>query len=174
MFCVLPGAKHKSYPIFRGFDVLPLNPDLSHNAIANFQLSIVHCYFACNMPVALTKTFRFEAAHFLPTFAEGHKCRRMHGHSFRVEIKVKGEIDPVSGILVDFGDIKAVVKPIIDGLDHYCLNELGKERNEALLLNPTSENLAKWLFRTIKPKLKILSSIVVHETCTSLCEYWEE
>ena len=125
------------------------------------------------MPVSLTKTFGFEAAHFLPTFEEGHKCRRMHGHSFRVEVKVLGEIDAKTGILMDFKDIKAVVKPIIEGLDHHCLNDLGVERNEVLLMNPTSENLAKWLYGVIKPQLSILHSVTVHETCTSLCEYWE-
>lgn len=148
---------------------------LSHHSlsIVHLSLSIINCQLSLSMPVSLTKTFKFEAAHYLPAFPEGHKCRRMHGHSFRVEINVKGEIAAESGILVDFGDIKAVVKPIIEGLDHYCLNELGESWKEPLLKNPTSENLAKWLFQTIKPKLPILHSVVVHETCTSLCEYWE-
>lgn len=126
------------------------------------------------MPVAITKSFRFEAAHFIPAFPEGHKCRRMHGHSFKVEVKVAGEIQPELGILIDFGDIKAVVKPYIDFLDHYCLNDLGEEHDIALLKNPTSENIAKWLYGELKPKLQGLHSILVHETCTSACEYWED
>ncbi len=125
------------------------------------------------MPVILTKTFLFEAAHFLPTFPQGHKCRRLHGHSFKIEVKLLGEIDPATGILVDFGNITSVVKPLIELLDHHCLNELGKEWKDQLMLNPTSENLGKWFFEQIKPHLKDLHSIVVHETCTSLCEYFE-
>ena len=125
------------------------------------------------MPVILKKEFSFEAAHFLPTFPEGHKCRRMHGHSFKIVVRVRGEIDPLTGILIDFGDIKTVVKPYIDLLDHQCLNELGKSSGNVYLLNPTSENLAKWLFLEIKAQLPILESILVKETCTSECVYWE-
>ena len=126
------------------------------------------------MPVILTKEFNFEAAHWLPTFPEGHKCKRLHGHSFVVEVKVKGEIDPKTGILVDFAEIKKVVKPIIEELDHRCLNEIGAERNIPELINPTSENVCKWLFEVLKPQLPILSSIIVHETCTSRCEYFAD
>ncbi|MCB9233410.1 MAG: 6-carboxytetrahydropterin synthase QueD [Bacteroidia bacterium] len=123
------------------------------------------------MPVFLTKKFDFEAAHYLPAFPEGHKCRRLHGHSFKVEIKLMGEIDPKTGILVDFAEIKSVVKPYIEMLDHYCLNEVAEVHNIDLLRQPTSENLAKWLFQEIKPLLPQLDSVVVHETCTSMAEY---
>jgi len=125
------------------------------------------------MPVSLTKKFRFEAAHWLPAFPEGHKCKRLHGHSFEVEIVVSGEIHPVSGVLMDFGDLKKVVKPYIESLDHYCLNDLGEQWNDELLKNPTSENLAKWFWKTLKPQLSALSEVIVHETCTSKCVYWE-
>ena len=126
------------------------------------------------MPVILTKEFKFEAAHWLPTFPEGHKCRRLHGHSFIVEVKVKGEIDPKSGVLIDFGDIKKIVNPYIDLLDHRCLNEIGEEREIPELSNPTSENISRWLFLELKPQLPILYSILVHETCTSRCEFTED
>lgn len=125
------------------------------------------------MPFLITKKFDFEAAHFIPAFPEGHKCRRMHGHSFKVEIKVSGEIDPKLGILMDFAEIKAVVKPYIDFLDHQCLNDLGEEENIELLKNPTSENICIWLFHELSPKLPMLKSVVIHETCTSACEYYE-
>ena len=125
------------------------------------------------MPVIISKSFRFEAAHYLPQMPEGHKCRRMHGHSFKVTVRLRGDIDPVSGILMDFGEIKQVVKPYIDRLDHWCLNEIGAREGIALLENPTSENLACWLFRELKPRLPALYSIVVDETCTSRCEYME-
>lgn len=126
------------------------------------------------MPFIITKKFDFEAAHWIPAFPEGHKCRRMHGHSFRVEIKVKGEIDPEMGILMDFADIKAAVKPYIDFLDHDCLNDIAERDNIPQLMNPTSENICLWLYKEIKPKLDILHSVVVHETCTSGCEYFDE
>lgn len=123
------------------------------------------------MPVFITKKFDFEAAHYLPAFPEGHKCRRLHGHSFRIEIKLAGEIDPITGILIDFADIKSCVKPYIDRLDHYCINEIAESEGIELLKQPTSENLAKWLFLEIKPKLPQLYSVIVHETCTSTAEY---
>jgi 6-pyruvoyltetrahydropterin/6-carboxytetrahydropterin synthase len=132
-----------------------------------------NAYLCPVMPFIITKKFSFEAAHFIPAFEEGHKCRRMHGHSFGVEIKVKGEIQPELGILMDFSDIKAAVKPIIDYLDHDCLNDLAERDNVDLLRNPTSENICVWLYKVLKPKLPILHSVTVHETCTSGCEYFE-
>ena len=126
------------------------------------------------MPFVITKKFDFEAAHFIPAFEEGHKCRRMHGHSFKVEVKIKGDIDPKLGILLDFGDIKKVVKPYIDYLDHDCLNDLAERDQIELLKNPTSENICLWLYQELRPKLPMLHSIVVHETCTSACEYFAD
>jgi len=117
------------------------------------------------MNVRLVKQFHFEAAHDLPTFPPDHKCRRLHGHSFRFEVIVEGEVDPAMGYLIDYGEIKSVVDPIVRRLDHYYLNEIEG------LANPTSEILAKWLWDQIKPVLPLLSEIVVHETCTSSCEY---
>ena len=123
------------------------------------------------MPALITKKFRFESAHHLPSMPEGHKCRRLHGHSFRMEVNVLGEIDAKTGMVMDFGDIKAVVKPYIDMLDHWCLNDVAERENIALLRNPTSENIAQWFFEELNDKLPGLYSIVVHETCTSRCEY---
>jgi 6-pyruvoyltetrahydropterin/6-carboxytetrahydropterin synthase len=117
------------------------------------------------MHVKLTKQFHFEAAHDLPTFPEGHKCRRLHGHSFRFDVVVEGEVDPAKGYLIDYGDIKAVCAPLVQRLDHYYLNEIEG------LSNPTSEVLAKWIYDRLKPKLPLLAKIVVYETCTSACEY---
>lgn len=111
------------------------------------------------------KEFTFEAAHRLPNVAEGHKCARLHGHSFRVEIYVTGMPDPHTGWVMDFGDIKAAFKPLHDQLDHYYLNEIEG------LENPTSENLARWIWIRLKPELPGLSQIVVRETCTSGCVY---
>lgn len=117
------------------------------------------------MHVRLSKSFGFEAAHWLPCFPEGHKCRRMHGHSFRVDVIVEGELDPSVGYLIDFADIKRATEPIERALDHRCLNEI------AGLENPTSEMVAAWIWARLKPELPMLSEIVVHETCTSTCHF---
>ena len=117
------------------------------------------------MFVKLTKTFTFEAAHSLPHFPEGHKCRRLHGHSFKVGIEVAGEVDPRTGILMDYGEIKAAAAPIRKQLDHYHLNEIEG------LENPTAEVLSRWIWDRLKPTLPLLSKITIYETCTSACEY---
>ena len=111
------------------------------------------------------KEFTFEAAHRLPFVPEGHKCARLHGHSYNVEIHVSGEVDPTTGWIMDFGDIKAAFKPVHAQLDHYYLNELDG------LENPTSENLARWIWERLEGRLSGLSQIVVRETCTSGCVY---
>src|SRR5450432_1442586 len=111
------------------------------------------------MIVRLSKSFHFEAAHDLPTFPADHKCRRLHGHSFRFDVWVEGEVDPAKGYLIDYGDIKRAAEPIVKQLDHYYLNDIDWHKN------PTSENLAKWIWEQLKPALPLLSSIIVHETC---------
>jgi 6-pyruvoyltetrahydropterin/6-carboxytetrahydropterin synthase len=117
------------------------------------------------MRVKLSKTFHFEAAHKLPTFPEGHKCRRLHGHSFRFKVIVEGEVDPARGYLIDYGEIKKLTDPLVKRLDHYYMNEIEG------LENPTSETLARWLWDRLKPSLPLLTAIRVYETCTSSCEY---
>ena len=111
------------------------------------------------------KSITFEAAHHLPNVPEGHKCKRLHGHSFRVEIHVSGPIDPVTGWVVDFADVKAAFKPLFEQLDHHYLNEIDG------LENPTSEVIARWIWQKLKPALPGLSEIVLHETCTAGCSY---
>ncbi len=117
------------------------------------------------MVVELTKDFRFEAAHRLPNTPEGHKCRRLHGHSFKVTIEVKGPVDEQSGWLIDFAEIKEAWKPLHERLDHYFLNEIDG------LENPTSEILSRWIWVRLQPRLACLSAVTVHETCTSACTY---
>jgi 6-pyruvoyltetrahydropterin/6-carboxytetrahydropterin synthase len=119
-----------------------------------------------NMQVNLSKSFTFEAAHWLPTFPEGHKCRRMHGHSFKVDVIVRGEVAEEKGFLIDYGDIKRAIGPIETQLDHYVLNDIEG------LENPTAEQLSRWIFERLKPQLKLLHCVRVHETCTSTCEYF--
>jgi 6-pyruvoyltetrahydropterin/6-carboxytetrahydropterin synthase len=116
--------------------------------------------------IELVKDFRFEAAHYLPNVPEGHKCRRMHGHSFRGEIAVRGRVDPVTGWLVDFADLKRLVDPIVSRLDHYVLNEVEG------LENPTSERVAVWIWEQLIGRLPQLHRITIEETCSSRCHYF--
>ncbi len=116
----------------------------------------------------LYKEFRFEAAHRLPNVPEGHKCGRLHGHSFRVEIHVEGPVDKWTGWVIDFAEIKTAFKPLLDQLDHYYLNDIPG------LENPTSENIAIWIWRKLKPNLSLLSKVLVSETCTCGCSYQGE
>jgi 6-pyruvoyltetrahydropterin/6-carboxytetrahydropterin synthase len=111
------------------------------------------------------KEFAIEAAHWLPNVPEGHKCRRMHGHSFSIQVYVEGPLDPGLGWVMDFADIKAAFQPIEDQIDHRCLNDVEG------LDNPTSENLARWIWAHLKPTLPALSKVIVRETCTSGCVY---
>ena len=111
------------------------------------------------------KEFRIEAAHRLPNVPPGHKCARLHGHSFRIELHVEGEVDPHTGWVMDFADIKRAFEPIYQRLDHHYLNDVPG------LDNPTSENLARYIWRELRPSLPLLARVVVHETCTSGCRY---
>lgn len=120
---------------------------------------------AYNCRMDIFKVFTLEAAHRLPNVPEGHKCARLHGHSFRVEIHLKGEIGAQSGWVMDFADVKSAFRPLYDQLDHHYLNDI------AGLENPTSERLAVWIWDRLKPALPLLSEVVVHETCTSGCRY---
>lgn len=115
--------------------------------------------------VRLVRQFVFEAAHRLPFAPPGHRCARLHGHSFRVELICEGITDPTTGWLLDFGDIRAAFDPLLAQLDHYYLNEVPG------LENPTSENLAMWIWERIKPRLPSLAQVNVAETCNARCEY---
>ena len=111
------------------------------------------------------KEFTFESAHRLPFVPQGHKCGRLHGHSFKVAIQLSGEIDASTGWIRDFSEIKAIFKPLYEVLDHNYLNDIPG------LENPTSEVLATWIWQQLKPLLPELSAIRIHETCTSGCIY---
>jgi 6-pyruvoyltetrahydropterin/6-carboxytetrahydropterin synthase len=111
------------------------------------------------------REFTFEAAHRLPHVPAGHKCARLHGHSFRVAVHVRGPLDPTLGWVMDFADLKAAWRPLDEALDHRYLNDV------AGLENPTSEVLARWIWARLRPALPGLSEIVVRETCTSGCRY---
>jgi 6-pyruvoyltetrahydropterin/6-carboxytetrahydropterin synthase len=111
------------------------------------------------------KEFTFESAHRLPNVPPGHKCARLHGHSFRCEVHVRGDVGRDTGWVIDFADIKSAFEPLHKVLDHNFLNEIEG------LSNPTSENLARWIWARLSPSLPDLAAIVVRETCTSGCIY---
>jgi 6-pyruvoyltetrahydropterin/6-carboxytetrahydropterin synthase len=118
-----------------------------------------------SLPIEIYKEFTVEAAHRLPHVPAGHKCARLHGHSFRIEIRARGPIDPALGWVMDFADIKQAFAPVYDQLDHHYLNDIDG------LENPTSERLAVWIWERLRPTLPALSAVIVRETCTSGCEY---
>ncbi|MFJ9544152.1 6-carboxytetrahydropterin synthase QueD [Streptomyces sp. NPDC101225] len=111
------------------------------------------------------REFTFEAAHRLPRVPEGHKCARLHGHSYKISVHVEAPVDQELGWVMDFGDIKQAFRPIDARLDHYYLNDIEG------LENPTSENLARWIWDRVITELPDLSAITVRETCTSGCTY---
>jgi len=113
----------------------------------------------------LFRVFQIEAAHRLPHVPEGHKCARVHGHSFEIEVHVSGPVDEKLGWVMDFADVKAAFQPLFDQLDHYYLNDVEG------LENPTSERLAEWIWQRLKPRLPLLDRVVVRETCTAGCVY---
>ncbi|MGC9952856.1 MAG: 6-carboxytetrahydropterin synthase QueD [Rhizomicrobium sp.] len=113
----------------------------------------------------IVQAFNFEAAHSLPNVPPSHRCHRLHGHSYRVELKLEGPVDPVTGFVVDFFDIEKAFAPLLARLDHQYLNEVEG------LANPTAENIAVWIWRHAKPALQQLSLVTVHETIDCWAEY---
>jgi 6-pyruvoyltetrahydropterin/6-carboxytetrahydropterin synthase len=116
----------------------------------------------------ITQAFGFESAHFLPNVPATHRCHAMHGHSYRVELKVDGPVDPTTGFVVDFFDIEQAFVPLLAKLDHHCLNEIEG------LENPTAEHIAVWIFTRVKKALPQLSGIIVYETRDCYAEYYGE
>jgi len=110
------------------------------------------------------REFNFEAAHRLPHVPPGHKCARLHGHSYRVEVHVTGPVDETAGWVMDFGELTRVFEPVRAQLDHYYLNDIPG------LENPTSELLSRWIWDQLH-ELVPLSFVLIRETCTSGCVY---
>ncbi len=117
------------------------------------------------MRARLTKDFRFESAQTLPKAPPGHKCARMHGHSFCVEISIEGDVDPGTGWIYDHAKISGAMNPLVEQLDHGYLNEIPG------LENPTIELMAAWLWEKLAPLLPGLAEIVIHETPSARCSY---
>ncbi len=117
------------------------------------------------MTIILAKDFEFESAQSLPTFPQGHKCRQVHGHSFKLTVSVRGEVDEASGILYDHAVISKAMRPIVDQLDHAYLNDIPG------LENPTIERMCRWLWQKLAPQLPGLYELVLHETPRARCIY---
>ncbi len=118
-----------------------------------------------DMDMDIYKEFHFEAAHRLPNVPEGHKCARLHGHSFHVRLTVTGDSPEPAGWVMDFAELKDSFKPFYELLDHHYLNDVPG------LENPTSENIARWIWKNLKPQVPLLSQVDIRETCTSGCIY---
>lgn len=116
-------------------------------------------------PALITKDFDFQSAHFLPNVRDGHKCAKLHGHSYKVEISVTGDVNEPEGWVVDFADIERAVAPLLQLIDHHCLNEVEG------LENPTAENIAIWFRDRLNRLFPGLSAIVVHEESTCRAEW---
>lgn len=118
----------------------------------------------------VSKEFRFEAAHSLPHLPEGHKCRRMHGHSYRFEVVCRGPLDG-RGFVIDYAEISEIVNPIVEDLDHQNLNELFATPSGVAHLPSTAEQLAKYLYDTLKHDLDCLHQIHLYETAKTRVTY---
>lgn len=116
--------------------------------------------YICRL-MLIYKEFSFDSAHFLPNVPEGHKCKNMHGHTYRLKVVIEGEPDPVFGWIMDFKELKDAVNPVIDQLDHKLINDIQG------LENPTAENITIWIWKQIKPLLPLLSRIELFETPTT-------
>ncbi|HEY4266795.1 MAG TPA: 6-carboxytetrahydropterin synthase QueD [Galbitalea sp.] len=114
------------------------------------------------MIATIAKRFTFDAAHSLPLMPEGHKCRNMHGHTYIVELRLVGPVDPRTGCLVDYAQIAKAWAPLHDRLDHKVLNQV------AGLSCPTTEALCAWILSKIN--LPYLHSVRVYESSTTWCE----
>ena len=113
----------------------------------------------------ITQSFRFEAAHRLPHVPTTHRCHNMHGHSYRIELELSGEVDARTGFVVDFFDVEEAFAPLLKTLDHHCLNDIDG------LANPTAENISVWIWNRVRPKLPQLSAVRVFETADCWAEY---
>ena len=130
---------------------------ISYRVLNYSTISIFISYFT----MLLFKEFTFDSAHFLPHVPEGHKCREMHGHTYRLKVWIEDQLDPQLAWVMDFADLKAIVKTVVDEIDHKCLN------NVAGLDNPTCEMIAVWIWDRLKPMLPRMARIELHETPTS-------
>ena len=111
------------------------------------------------------KKFNIESARSLPNVLETHPCYQLHGHSFKIIISVKGQIDKHTGFVTDFQEIENAFNPIKKILDHSFLNKIEG------LSNPTSENICIWIWDKIESSIPNICEIEIKETDTTGCIY---
>lgn len=117
------------------------------------------------MPTRITKSFTLDAAHWLPEVPEGHKCGRLHGHTYTIILGLEGELDARLGWIRDYGEVSKAFAPVYEAFDHHCLNDIPG------LENPTAEVMATWIFNKMKDLLPELSDVTVCETPTTSAVY---
>lgn len=125
------------------------------------------------MTFSITKEYTFESAHFLPLVPEGHRCKRMHGHNYRIHVSVIRSLNDDEGLdergfVIDFWDLDPIVQKHIDLVDHRCLNDISG------LKNPTAENIAAWFYNRIAvdvPRPLEIECVRVYETDECFAEY---
>jgi 6-pyruvoyltetrahydropterin/6-carboxytetrahydropterin synthase len=115
--------------------------------------------------VELTKEYRFEAAHSLPRVPAGHKCARLHGHSYKVELQVTGPVDEATGWLFDFQVIDDAWAELHALFDHRTLNDVPG------LENSTCENIAVYVWRAVRKHVPQLSAVTIWEMSDGRCTY---
>ncbi len=148
--------------MFNGITTNPLNTFfylLFLLLLINFTLISPDIEYLIKMIVF--KQFTFDSAHFLPHVPDGHKCKEIHGHTYRLTVFLEGEPDPQLGWVMDFAEISKVIDPIVKEIDHKFLNNIEG------LENPTCELMAVWLWKKIKPQVPLLKKIELNETPTS-------
>ncbi len=117
------------------------------------------------MKYELKQHFQIESARFLPALEKTHPCARMHGHSFKIILTLKGPLDPGKGWVMDYHDIQKAMQPLLEQIDHRVLNEV------VGLENPTSERLAFWIFEKMRIPLPLLTRVSILETPLTECSY---
>ena len=101
--------------------------------------------------------FDFAAARYLPNLSASHRCHRLHGHTFHVELTIRGEVGRDTGWIVDFDDVDRIIGELKDDLDHRQLNDIPG------LENPTTERVAEWLWARIVARFAGLYRVTVQE-----------
>jgi 6-pyruvoyltetrahydropterin/6-carboxytetrahydropterin synthase len=119
----------------------------------------------------ISRSYTFEAAHHLPSLPPMHKCRRMHGHSYKVDVRISGPVDEAGLVYgIEFGRLDIVMEPIVNSVDHNCWNDK--------LETPTVENIAGYLAQILCEALQVPVTVRVHEGPRSWAEvslgsdYW--
>lgn len=137
--------------------------------LSNIEILCSDCHTQVNSNsltpyTTVTSTFRFDAAHYLPNHSK--KCKFLHGHSYKLEVTVRRKVDVETGMVIDFGKLKSVVRAQVEEvLDHGYINNF--------VSMPTSENIIMWIWAQLSMDIKGLHKLRLYETennYSELCE----